>query len=361
MTPRCWGRGNPWPKPDPPVLGVKPSRPGKGKQRPACSSQCTIVPADMEIQHDPFLSPEEQEIAARLASYSRKIVEMRKAAESTITEELTMQTPSKGTRPGPRPRSMAEDYRIARQVQRLLQGVLVAQMLLTAVLAAMSSLVLTLYMIGDVLGLVASFTRIQRYHSVCTAFNLGSFLCSVGRSLALLIALLRPTGSTLSAGAMAERASSEGGASGWVNASAGGGGSDLWPTSLLGTGVATGIVSLCGALVAAHVLKRPLLLYRYETVALDEASADARADSEALKSRKRDGSLRPVNELHVGPYGDAEEGGHGSSTQSPIQPLEAWLSAGEPGVAINVGGSKKVRAVRRRGRDGGEALGLGLE
>ena len=47
-------------------------------------------------------------------------------------------------------------------------------------------------------------------------------------------------------------------------------------------GVLTGISCILGGILAAYVLARPLLLYRYESVALDEEMADKEVDDEAL-------------------------------------------------------------------------------
>ena len=107
------------------------------------------------------LSADEQDIAARLANYSRKIRELRRL-DAPVSEGLTsaegLETPDKASRrrrAAPL-RSVAEDYRHARQIQRLLQVVGSAQIVLTTILASMSSFVIELYVFGYACGVAAS-------------------------------------------------------------------------------------------------------------------------------------------------------------------------------------------------------------
>ena len=223
----------------------------------------------METQSESlFLSADEQDIAARLANYSRRIRELRKL-DGPVPENMTsmegLETPDKasGRRRG-RPVSVAETYRHARQVQRLVQGVSIAQALLTSVLAAMTHAVLALYMFGFACGLAASFARVQRAHALCTVFNLAYLLSSLGCPLALVAALMRAGSASKLVHALPRHPAS-------------------W--SLIMAGVLAGISSILGAILAAYVLARPLQLYRYESVAASEEAADRRSERSDGKRR----------------------------------------------------------------------------
>ena len=104
--------------------------------------------------------------------------------------------------------------------------------------------------------------------------------------------------------------------------------SHSYPMAVVVIGVLEGIASVLGAILAGYVLVRPLQLYRYETVALDEEMADKRSsgDGPAAASRRRVG-------------GGAGSTGGGRSGL----PIEAWVGAGEV----------RVLASARRGGEGG--------
>ena len=88
---------------------------------------------------DEFLSSEEQDIANRLAAYHRKIVSLRAPViASDAAEGLETPRADKNRRRVSQQRSAAEDYRHARSVQRLLQGVCTAQIVLTLTLAVIA-------------------------------------------------------------------------------------------------------------------------------------------------------------------------------------------------------------------------------
>ena len=259
---------------------------------------------------DPSLSAEERDIAKRLAAYHRKIVSLRQPVlPEAITEGLeTPRGGNKARRPS-RMRSAAEDYRHARQIQRLLQGVCSSQLILTTTLAFLSHFpVLFAFLPGDLFGLAASLARVQRAHALCTVFNLAYLLTSAGMPLLLLVARVH-AGGNLELARNIERSHGQ------------------QPAAVVVTGVLTGIVSILGAILGAYVLARPLHLYRYETVALDEEMAEKQTGKAAKQARKRDGALP----LEVGSFGMDEEMGGGGGGQ--LEPIDAWLVAGEIGVA----------------------------
>ena len=87
-------------------------------------------------------------------------------------------------------RAVAEDYRHARSVQKLMQGVCTTQMVLSIVLALMSgNFALLSFLFGDAFGLAATFARVQRMHGVCAVFNVSYLLSSCGMPVVLAIAL----------------------------------------------------------------------------------------------------------------------------------------------------------------------------
>ena len=159
-------------------------------------------------------------------------------------------------------------------MQRLVQGTSVAQAALTCLLASISHSALVLYVLGDALGLAASFARVQRQHSACTSCNLAWLLSSVGRLLALIASLIRGHA----------------------------------PVGIIVGSLLVAATSVAGSALAAYVLYRPLLLYRYgpsaqprhrpqphpspahcdvsakrryESVAMDEETADKRSERHA--------------------------------------------------------------------------------
>ena len=256
---------------------------------------------------DPSLSAEERDIAKRLAAYHRKIVSLRQPVlPEAITEGLE-------ERPRRSSRDLgitlaAEDYRHARQIQRLLQGVCSSQLILTTALAFLSHFpVLFAFLPGDLLPSPPLGARAARA-ALCTVFNLAYLLTSAGMPLLLLVARVH-AGGNLELARNIERSHGQ------------------QPAAVVVTGVLTGIVSILGAILGAYVLARPLHLYRYETVALDEEMAEKQTGKAAKQARKRDGALP----LEVGSFGMDEEMGGGGGGQ--LEPIDAWLVAGEIGVA----------------------------
>ena len=142
---------------------------------------------------DTFLSPEEEDIAARLASYHRKITSLRTAhLPAPEAFSAALQTPSaKNSRQRKKvDRSVVEDYRHARTIQRLLQGACASQLVLTCILSgAAQQPVLLAFLVGDAIGLAASFARVQRSHGLCFVFNLAYLITSAGMPLLLAVAL----------------------------------------------------------------------------------------------------------------------------------------------------------------------------
>jgi len=241
------------------------------------------------------LSLDEQDIAARLANYSRKLQSIRRN-DGLVSEGLTsaaLENTPAGRRRHARPLSIAENYRFAVQIQRLVQGVSFTQTVLTAVLTAMSSSVLALYIPGYAFGFAASFARVQRQHGLCTVFNLAYLLSSLGCPLALIVALVQAGSATNLINQLPRHSVS---------------------SSLIAAGVATGIASVLGSILAAYVIARPLQLYRYESVAGSEEAADQGSERTA---GKREG------------IGIEDPAGHAASA---VAPMESWLVAGEPGL-----------------------------
>ena len=227
-------------------------------------------------------------------------------------------------------RSVAEDYRHARQVKRLLQGVCAAQMLLTTALAVVSVPVLLLIALGFGFGLAASFGRVQRQHALCMVFNVSYLIASL--SLPSLLAIsLGAEGSIQQLSRHLPRHTASAGA-------------------LLLLGVLAAISCVLGAILAGYVLRKPLMLYRYETVAADEEAAELRSQM----------APRSPRELTLGGFmGDSDEPSPGKEADGGIQPIDAWLTAGPPrapddaGLAVSVYGPVSVdtslRGARSRG------------
>ena len=103
---------------------------------------------------------------------------------------------------------------------------------------------------------VAAFARIQRSHGLTSVFNVAYLLSSLGMPLILVVALVQ-AGSAQELADHIQR-------------------SHEVPQVVVAVGIVGGIASVLGAIIAAYVLARPLLLYRYESVALDEEMADKR-------------------------------------------------------------------------------------
>ena len=186
---------------------------------------------------DAFLSSDEQDIALRLAAYHRKIVSIRAAVLPEAAEGLeTPRAKGNSTRNRlVRLRSVAEDYRHARTVQRLLQGVCSSQMVLTVLLVIVAHQpILFAFLPGHAFGLTASFARVQRAHALCSVFNLTYLLASLGMPVVLLVARVQ-SGSAKELAQHIQRSH------------------DL-PGAVVAVGVLSGIASVLGAIMAAYVL-----------------------------------------------------------------------------------------------------------
>ena len=268
-----------------------------------------------------YLSPQEQDIAAQLKSYSRKLDSMRDANLHAVAAADSM-TPKKSKKPKVS-RSTAEDWKRARTIQRLIQGACVAHFVLTTMLAAMSAPSLLLYLVGDGAGLAASFASVQRNRRGCLALSVAFLVSSIGCPVQLGVALAR-------AGSPDDLVDEH-----VVHDAVTG------PAVLFG--VLDVIASVLATILAGYVLWRPLELYRYETVAEDEEAAEMR--SVRLGGRGRSLSLEPASEPNS-PEGSA-----------PLYPINAWHRAEEthesgggaaPGLAISKRVAPKPSKCRRR-------------
>ena len=268
---------------------------------------------------DEFLSSEEQDIANRLAAYHRKIVSLRAPAiASDAAEGLETPRADKNRRRVSQQRSAAEDYRHARSVQRLLQGVCTAQIVLTLTLAVIArQAVLLAFLPGDAFGMAASLARVQRSHGVCAVFNIAYLLSSVGMPLVLVVAVVKSGGGAELADHIQHAHDT--------------------PISVVAVGITAGIASVLGGIMSSYVLARPLHLYRYESVALDEATADLRSERQ-LRRGGKDEKRGPLEMPAFGGGALDEEMAHGGGSRGAhatdaLEPIDAWLVAGEVGVA----------------------------
>ena len=153
--------------------------------------------------------------------------------------------------------SVAEDYRRARTLQRVLQAVCGVQMACTFVLAMLGPVGLLFAVAGDGFGMAASLVRVQRHHALCQVFNVAYLLSSVIVPLAFF-------------GGLVGAGSPEGLARQLPK---------HHPTAVgvIVMGVVTTCASIVGALAAGYVLAHPLMLHRYESVAADEDASTGAA------------------------------------------------------------------------------------
>ena len=187
--------------------------------------------------------------------------------------------------------SVAEDYRRARTLQRVLQAVCGVQMACTFVLAMLGPVGLLFAVAGDGFGMAASLVRVQRHHALCQVFNVAYLLSSVIVPLAFF-------------GGLVGAGSPEGLARQLPK---------HHPTAVgvIVMGVVTTCASIVGALAAGYVLAHPLMLHRYKSVAADEESADRR-------------SLEVRRAIDASIDDDEDE----------LQPIDNWVAVGEPGVPL---------------------------
>ena len=187
--------------------------------------------------------------------------------------------------------SVAEDYRRARTLQRVLQAVCGVQMACTFVLALLGPVGLLFAVAGDGFGMAASLVRVQKHHALCQVFNVAYLLSSVIVPLAFF-------------GGLVGAGSPEGLARQLPK---------HHPTAVgvIVMGVVTTCASIVGALAAGYVLAHPLMLHRYESVAADEESADRR-------------SLEVRRAIDASIDDDEDE----------LQPIDNWVAVGEPGVPL---------------------------
>ena len=219
-----------------------------------------------------ILSAEELDIDAKLRSYDRKITSMREAAAGVAT-------PHNSRRRHALNRSVAEDYVKAKRTQQRLQkvgGAQVASLLLLAgFILRGTMLFLLVFVLGVACGLAASFGKVQRLHAVCTALNVAFFCASSGTASACVLLLIASTDPSRHYSAGAVLFVLLVGAIHTVRAPIT---PDFTasPHSLAVCDTQLGSVQ-AGAYFAGFVLTFPLMLYRYETVASDEAAADAQS------------------------------------------------------------------------------------
>ncbi|KAL1504384.1 hypothetical protein AB1Y20_010790 [Prymnesium parvum] len=274
-----------------------------------------------------FLNAEELDIAAKLRSYQRKILSLRVAnGESAATLDGLREWKARRSRASRRPRSEAEEYRIARRVQRVVQftcAVQIAFAVLLSWLRLRALPLLALFALGSAGGLAASFACVQRRAWLCTALNCVYLLAS--------LSFLVEAGLTIHADEASARAdpwvagcndttSANESASLCAHAAASQAREASWLYSAV-TAV-DALANMVGSALAAYALVHPLALHRYETVALDEEAADARGD----------GGRGMMN---IGPYCDAELSDVDEPTdEMELQPIEAWVNAGEVGTPL---------------------------
>ena len=253
---------------------------------------------------DNGLTSTDLDMAQQLEIYKRKITSLKKAGG----EDPMLTSPKAERRNRKRRtrhlRSVAEDYRRARLAQRVVQAICGLQMLCTVLLAVMSSAGFAITLVGYGFGMAASFARVQKHHAICMVFNVAYGLVSFAMPVALL----------------AELASS-GSPEGLVRKLP-----KRHPLGVIVLGVVATIACFLGVLAAAYVIVRPLMLHRYESVAMDEKTADERT------RKGKDG--RPtlgLVEMALAPPAESEDE---EDEEEGVRPMEAWLNAGELGVPL---------------------------
>ena len=248
------------------------------------------------------------DLEQQLRSYRKKINTLRKAGGNGMDAD-GLTSPKAERRQRRRRmrqlRSTAEDYRRARLAQRVVQAICGAQIGSTLLLAAMSNAAFAATLIGNGFGMAASFARVQKHHAICMVFNVAYLIASVAEPFALLLTLVHSHTPEGLVRKLPKR----------------------HPLGVIVMGVIATVASILGVLAAAYVLARPLELHRYESVALDEEMADSRA--------RKGGSQGTHGALELGRGAEAEEDDDDDDDEPErIQPMEAWLNAGEIGVPL---------------------------
>ena len=110
--------------------------------------------------HNVDLDDDDLSIAAVLKSNRRKIKSLVAAAEAAELHDADPHSSTGRKRPVNQ-RSVAEDYRLAQRVQRVVQGLSVAQIVCTMLLVLMGHAVLVIFAFMEAGGLVGSFAQVQ--------------------------------------------------------------------------------------------------------------------------------------------------------------------------------------------------------
>lgn len=191
-------------------------------------------------------------IAAQLRGFKQKIAAMRAAThgqplldDGALLLEGGAQTPrTRRRRALPPQRSSAEDYRRARSVQVVVQVACALQLLAALTLAAsLARLRLLVALVPcSLAGAFATLPRVQQRGERTTGWMNVGFGLGCTAALVHLLPALPTLAPALAAAALAAAAAYS-----------------------------------AGVAAAVYCVLRPLRLYRYETVALDEASADQRS------------------------------------------------------------------------------------
>jgi len=251
------------------------------------------------------LTSTDLDLEQQLRSYRKKINTLRKAGGGTDMDAGGLTSPKAERRQRRKRmrqlRSTAEDYRRARLAQRIVQAICGAQIGSTLVLAALANAAFAATLIGNGFGMAASFARVQKHHAICMVFNVAYLIASVAEPFALLLTLVHSHTPEGLVRKLPKR----------------------HPLGVIVMGVIATVASILGVLAAAYVLARPLELHRYESVALDEETADSRA---------RKGGTHGALELGRG--GEDDDDDDDDDEPQRIQPMEAWLNAGEIGVPL---------------------------
>eukprot|EP00967_Tisochrysis_lutea_P121629 scaffold200614_cov26-Tisochrysis_lutea.AAC.3 len=243
-------------------------------------------------------------IEAALRSNRKKIEAVRRAEGK---EPLELAADALSRLPGgrrrrrqARHRSDAEAFRRARKIQRLMQGLCVMQVVATLIVsAAADAPVLLLFVVIDGFGAAATLSRVQKQHALCTVFNLVYLLGSLGAPVALTASL--DASEQLDDGSLPA----------------------IVAPFVYVCSTMLSIGSLASAAAATYVLRRPLMLYRYEAVAMDEETADVRSLF-GLGATDLSHDLEP---------GLGSPRALGSPRESMLadglQPVAEWVGAGE--------------------------------
>ena len=238
------------------------------------------------------------DMAQQLQSYSKKITQLRKASGDDVALSRPRAERRRRNRRTRQLRSEAEDYRRARLAQRVVWVICSVQMLSTVLLAILSHPAFAVTLVGYGFGMAASFARVQRHHAVCMVFNMAYGLVSFGEPSALLAEIVQ-SGSP--EGLMRKLPRRH-------------------PLGVVVLGVFTTVACIFGVLGAAYCIARPLMLHRYESVASDEKTAGRREDR--LAGARGGGAA------------ESDDDDDDDDDDEGVQPIEAWMNAGEVGVPL---------------------------